>query len=135
MLPNSNKDSSTWDKLGIWISGLCALHCLSLPLLLPVLPLLASSFFAKPWFEQTILLLSMLLGAFALLNGALRYHGQLTPLIPLFLGGLVYWQKGLLGESVEPFAVLVGAVLIITGHWQNMKYYRQFKREQLSTSC
>jgi len=33
------------DKLGIWVSSLCALHCLALPVLVPLLPLIGSSFF------------------------------------------------------------------------------------------
>lgn len=127
MSPISNENPSTWDKLGIWISSLCALHCLLLPVLLPIAPLLASSFFAQPWFEHLILALSMLIGSFALINGALRYHGHLYPLVALFVGGLVYWQKDALGEAVEPFAVGIGAALIILGHWQNMKLCRQCK--------
>jgi len=127
MSPISNENPTTWDKLGIWISSLCALHCLLLPLMLPVAPLLASSFFAQEWFEHIILVLSMLVGAFALLNGAMRYHGQLYPLVSLFVGGIIYWQKGALGEAIEPYAVGIGALLIILGHWQNMRLCHQCK--------
>merc|ERR1712137_139935 len=60
------------DRLGIWISSLCALHCLAIPLL----PLLASSMFGQTWFERTILSLSILIGSVALIIGAVRYHGK-----------------------------------------------------------
>merc|ERR1712063_179408 len=71
------------DKLGIWVSSLCALHCLALPVLVPLLPLIGSSFFAQVWFERTILSFSILVGAVALISGATRYHGRLYPLVLL----------------------------------------------------
>jgi hypothetical protein len=43
------------DRIGIWGSSLCALHCLLLPLLLPIAPLVASSIFAEVWFESNLL--------------------------------------------------------------------------------
>ena len=75
------------DKLGIWVSSLCALHCLALPVLIPLLPLVGSSFFAQVWFERTILTFSLIVGAVALISGAVRYHGKYYPLILLFTGG------------------------------------------------
>jgi len=68
------------DKLGIWVSSLCALHCLALPVLVPLLPLIGSSFFAQVWFERTILTFSLIVGAVALVSGAIRYHGKYYPL-------------------------------------------------------
>ena len=109
------------DRLGIWISGLCALHCLAIP----VLPLLASSVFGEVWFERTILSLSILIGSVALIAGAVRYHGQVYPLILLLTGGAIYWFKDMFGESGEPFTIAVGAMLIIVGHWINMRLCRK----------
>ncbi|BFT28978.1 hypothetical protein D210916BOD24_01540 [Alteromonas sp. D210916BOD_24] len=115
------------DRLGIWVSSLCALHCLALPVLVPLLPLIGSSFFAQVWFERTILTFSMLLGAVALLSGALRYHGKYYPLVLLFSGGAIYWNKDILGHHYEPFTIAFGALLIVAGHWVNMRLYRQCK--------
>ena len=109
------------DRLGIWISGLCALHCLAIP----VLPLLASSVFGEVWFERTILSLSILIGSVALIAGAVRYHGQVYPLILLLSGGAIYWFKDMFGESGEPFTIAIGAMLIIVGHWINMRLCRK----------
>ncbi|MFS1701512.1 MerC domain-containing protein [Aestuariibacter sp. GS-14] len=109
------------DRLGIWISGLCALHCLAIP----VLPLLASSVFGEVWFERTILSLSILIGSVALIVGAIRYHGQVYPLLLLLSGGAIYWFKNMFGEAGEPFTIAVGAMLIIVGHWLNMRLCRK----------
>ena len=115
------------DKLGIWVSSLCALHCLALPVLVPLLPLIGSSFFAQVWFERTILTFSLIVGAVALVSGAIRYHGKYYPLALLFTGGTIYWYKDIFGHHYEPFTIAIGAALIVAGHWVNMRLCRQCK--------
>lgn len=109
------------DKVGIWTSSLCAFHCLALPILIPVVPLIGVSFFAEHWFERGILSLSLIIGFWALLSGFYRYHRQIYPLYGLVLGGIIYWNKDALGETYEPVAVAVGAILIIIAHILNLK--------------
>ena len=117
-------NKSFLDKLGIWASSLCAVHCLSLPILIPLIPLVGASFFAQNWFEKTILSISMIVGFWALLSGFYRYHRQLYPLYSLVLGGLIYWNKGMFGDSYEPFTIAVGAMLIVGAHIANLKLCR-----------
>ncbi|MFC6438748.1 MerC domain-containing protein [Bowmanella sp. JS7-9] len=109
------------DRFGIWISSLCALHCLLLPVLLPILPLIGASIFAEVWFERTILTLSLLVGSWALISGYSRFHRQAYPLGLLLAGGLIYWNKDMFGESMEPFTIAVGALLLITAHVSNLR--------------
>ena len=115
---------SWMDKLGIWASSMCALHCLALPVLIPLLPYIGASFFAQGWFERTILSISMIVGFWALLSGFYRYHRQLYPLFSLTLGGLIYWNKGMFGDAYEPFTIAVGAALIVGAHIANLKLCR-----------
>ncbi len=116
------------DKLGMWVSGLCAVHCLSLPILVPLLPLVASSFFAQAWFERTILSVSIVVGSAALLNGALRQHGQFYPVTLLITGGGIYWFKNMFGESYEPFTIAFGALLIALAHISNLRLCQQTRK-------
>lgn len=125
MTPTENP--TILDKIGIWVSSLCALHCLLLPVLVPLLPLIGASFFAQVWFERTILCISLLIGAVALTSGALKYHGRYYPLVFLALGGAIYWFKDSFGEAAEPFTIAVGALLIVMGHWVNMRLCRRCK--------
>lgn len=113
------------DKIGIWVSSLCALHCLALPVLIPLLPLVGSTIFAQLWFERTILCISLLIGAVALMSGALRYHGRYYPLLLLSAGGAIYWNKNMFGEGFEPLTIATGALLIVLGHWVNMRLCRR----------
>lgn len=115
------------DRLGVWITSLCAVHCLALPLLLPLAPLIASSFVASAWFERAILSFSILVGFAALFIGFAQYHRQLYPLYSLTLGGLIYWNKGMFGDAYEPITVAVGALLIIAAHITNLKLCKKCK--------
>ncbi|GAC28011.1 MerC domain-containing protein [Brumicola pallidula] len=109
------------DRMGIWTSSICAVHCLLLPILLPLAPLVASSVFAEVWFERMILTFSILVGFAALFVGFHKYHRQLYPLYSLALGGLIYWNKDIFGHEYEPFTIAIGAFLIVAAHVTNMR--------------
>lgn len=115
------ENKSLLDYVGIGVSSLCALHCVMLPVLIPVLPLLGASIFAEHWFERSILILSMVIGFVALVSGFYRYHRQLYPVYSLMLGGFLYWNKDMLGENMEPVIVVVGAALIVGSHALNIR--------------
>jgi hypothetical protein len=114
-------DKTLFDRLGIWVSSLCALHCLLLPILIPLIPLVGASFFAQDWFERGILSFSMIIGFWGLFSGFYRYHRQLYPLYSLLLGGIIYWNKDMFGEVYEPFTIAAGAMLIVGAHIINLK--------------
>ncbi len=115
------------DKLGVWVSAMCALHCIMLPILIPAIPLLASSFVAQGWFEGSILTISIIVGFAALLIGFKQYHRQIYPIYSLSLGALIYWNKDIFGEAYEPFTIAIGAGFIIAAHLINLKLCRQCK--------
>ena len=122
MKPSQYEQSDRFfDKAGVLISSLCALHCLLLPILIPLIPLVASSFVAEVWFERTILSISILIGFWALFIGFYKYHRQIYPVYSLVLGGLIYWHKDIFGHEYEPFTIAIGAFLIIGAHLLNMK--------------
>ncbi|WP_218353471.1 MerC domain-containing protein [Alteromonas lipotrueiana] len=116
------------DRVGIWISSLCAFHCLSLPIVIPLLPLISSTFFAQTWFERTILSISILIGAVALISGALRYHSRYYPVAMLAVGGAIYWHKDIFGEQYEPFTIATGALLIVVAHYINIRLCKGAQR-------
>lgn len=115
------------DKVGVWLTSLCAVHCLLFPLILPLAPLLASSFVASEWFERAILTFSILIGFAALFIGFHRYHRQLYPIYSLALGGLLYWNKEMFGHDLEPLAVTIGAIFIVAAHIFNMRLCKKCK--------
>ncbi|MDT0593259.1 MerC domain-containing protein [Glaciecola petra] len=113
--------------MGMWITSVCALHCMLLPILIPLVPLIASTFVASAWFERTILTFSILVGFVALFIGFHQYHRQLYPLYSLTLGGLIYWNKDIFGHSYEPFTIALGALFIIAAHIANLRLCKKCK--------
>jgi hypothetical protein len=113
------------DKIGIAATSLCAIHCLLLPFLLPLLPMVSAGFLAEDTFEHGFLLGTMGLGFIALYSGYKRYHHQVYPFIMLFCGGFIYWNKDSLGDSAEPLVVVFGATLVVLAHVVNMKLCRR----------
>lgn len=119
------------DRAGMWITTLCAIHCLLLPLILPMLALAGFAFIGEDALENTILGLSVIVGLWSLVGGA-RRHGQWLLLLPLLAGALIYSQRDIFGHMGEPFIILLGAGLIIYAHWSNLKRSR---RINLSSSA
>jgi len=109
------------DRIGITATSLCALHCILLPILLPVLPLMGLSFLADHTWEHIFLLLTAALGTIALFSGFKRYHKRLYPFYLLYLGVAIYWIKHDFSSEVQPFFILAGASLIVTAHFINIK--------------
>ena len=125
VMHSTKKTSKNWlDKIGIASTSLCAIHCLMLPFLLPVLPLVGAGFLAQHAFEQVILVLTMILGTIALYSGYRRYHGQLMPFGLLYAGGVIYAGRHAFGETLEPLIVVAGGLLIVVAHVVNMKLCR-----------
>src|SRR5690606_34619034 len=110
-------------KTGMWVTTLCALHCLLLPVILPMLSLIGLSFIGEELLERVILGTSIVLGLVALISG-IRKHARFYPLVLLVAGGFIYWHKDSLGEMGEPIIILLGASLIIAAHWVNLRLVR-----------
>ena len=115
------------DKLGITATSLCALHCILLPIILPMLPLLGLSFLADHGWEHVFLLITAAMGTIALFSGFHRYHKKLYPFYSLALGGLIYAFKDVLGAEYEPAIITIGASLIVLAHIMNIKLCKSCK--------
>lgn len=116
-----------WDRLGIWISGLCALHCLLLPISLALMPLWPSLTEVHEWVHPllAVLLIPVTLKA---MRGIRR--GPAGRPIALLLGiglalVLLAWAfHDVLGLYGEPLLTLLGSALLILGHWRNWQQHR-----------
>lgn len=121
----STKTSLT-DRIGIALSGLCAVHCLILPLILPFLGTLAS-FVHSEWTHLVLAVLIIPTVAFAAWRGY-QHHGKSEVLWLLGIGALsvlvalVVGVQGA-GEHTETAVTTLGSIFLITGHWQNYKHH------------
>jgi hypothetical protein len=109
------------DRLGILISGLCAVHCL-LGLVLVALLGFGGGAFLDPAIHRIGLALAVLVGLMTLGLGVLR-HGQLAPLA---IGGcgLILMSAGLLVDhgSSEAILTIAGVALVALAHIRNLRH-------------
>jgi hypothetical protein len=116
------------DRIGITATSLCALHCILLPVILPLLPLLGLGFLADHTWEHVFLLLTATLGTVAIYSGFKHYHKRLYPIYLLYLGVIIYWVKHDFSPALEPFFIISGSSLIIAAHFVNIKLCNSCKQ-------
>lgn len=121
--------SPSLDKYAISASALCAIHCLTLPLLLTLSPSLGSTILGQEAFHQLLLwlvvplsMLSLSLGCKQHKDMAVAIFGTLGLITLLFTG---IWGHDVLGESGEKIATLVGAATIAGAHIRNFTLCRR----------
>jgi len=108
------------DFIGFSVSLLCAIHCAILPFLLSLIPLAGLQFLNNPWIEYIIILLSFCIASVALLNGYLKHHRKLLPLILLTIGFILI-STGYFSEIAwaEIIFTASGGIAIAIGHFRN----------------
>lgn len=112
------------DRTGMFLSGLCLVHCLALPPLLAILPLLSVSQLPA-WAHDTEWFHALLLVPVALVSGPVLFRAaRLRPWIglvaPVAFGCLIaaLWFS----ETVlEQILTVFGAVLLFLCHWANLR--------------
>lgn len=123
---------SNWDRLGIVLSIVCAIHCLLTPLIILSLPIMARYYLANPFFHLVLALLIIPVGLFAFIVGY-RHHHKINVLL-LGIPGLVF-------VAVVPYAVhqlgmnlnetqymILGSVLLISAHWINRRAHQHCRK-------
>jgi len=115
-----------WDRLGIGLSGLCALHCLLMPVALSLLPMWSTLQVVHAWVHPTLLALML-----PVVIGALRrtrHTGHVRTAALLGLGFLTlvaaWWGHDLWGAAGERIGTVAGSALLIAGHVLNWRRHR-----------
>ncbi len=110
------------EKVGVFLSLLCAIHCLALPIILFVAPYLASSFAFSVTVEWILVVVSFGM-ALLLLWPDFRKHRKPMPLYFLGIGVLIKLVDTLVGlKSIEWVFGLSLGVFITLAYWYNYKH-------------
>ena len=113
---------SRLDRLAIGLSGVCAVHCVASAVAVVLLSSVAD-LLAAPIIHEAGLILAIILGALALVNGALR-HGFMLPLAIGALGlGVMAGALTLGHGSDEMLYTIVGVSLLAFGHELNRRSF------------
>ena len=118
-----NASARIWDKLGISLSVLCAIHCLTFPILFSLLPLWHGHHAAEEWIHVVFLI-------FIIPTIYLVMKGQHTRLVTfLLMGGFGVLVTGLIVgvmhfETLETVITVFGSTLLISGHYLNFRSHQ-----------
>ena len=124
--------SRHFDQIAIALSAICIVHCLTVPILVAVLPLAAISLGSDVHFHSLMLWLvvpTSLVG-FAL---GFRIHRK-APIVVLGLVGIVVlaaaavWGHSSWTESYEILVSVVASLILGAAHWLNFREVRRRHR-------
>ena len=130
-------NSSAWtffDRLGVSVSFVCGIHCLAMPILLPLIPLLAGSFWIGDAAESWVMTITILVAAPALFRGYLLHRK--FRVVFIFLLGLMFLllksdncvngENGHIHLNFDNFIhyamAAFGGFSLAIGHWLNLKF-------------
>jgi hypothetical protein len=106
-------------KWGIWLSGLCAIHCLLTPVLMVSLPLIGVKMFDHPFTEIALIVISFAVVMSASLN-SYKLHRNFSVLLIIISGfGVISAAHIVTSEKLELILSIAGSLLIITGLVRN----------------
>ena len=108
-----------WDRMGIGLSGLCAIHCLLVPVFVSLIPLWPA---IEEFHEYTHLIFFLAIAPAVILS--IKNRKDLKAISGYLFVGLaiifVAWYfNHQLGDYGEAGVTLVGSSLLIRGNWLN----------------
>lgn len=114
----------TLNKVGLWLSILCTIHCIAMPFVITALPFLSGSFLSEQS-EMYLIGASAVLAIFLLVKDYLNHH-NILPLVLLSIA-LCFNISGLflVKGTYEIFFNVTGALIMATAYWINWKEHRR----------
>ena len=114
----NQKTINWWDWTGIFLSGLCLIHCILTPLLLATTLVWVTT----EWVHITLLLILVPIVFIAARRSGSSYDRRVILALfsagILFLAGAVFVGESL-GRTAELLLTIIGSLLLITGHLKN----------------
>ncbi|MFH5832903.1 MerC domain-containing protein [Halalkalibaculum sp. DA3122] len=113
-----------WDRLGISLSGICAVHCLFFPVAIALLPLWPAAEAIHDWTHPILFLLIVPTVIFALRGGVVDSRVPALLYAGLLVVGLAWLLHDPLGNFGEAAVTMAGSGLLVAGHWFNYRYHK-----------
>lgn len=115
-----------WDRLGIGISTICAIHCLLVPVIISLLPLWPVAETIHQWIHPVFIVFILPTIWFAVRGS--HYDRKIILLLSAgFLLVLTGWPAGHWSgdHRVETLLTVAGSLLLIAGHLLNYRHHRR----------
>lgn len=110
------------DKLGLIASTVCLVHCLLMPLVVPLL-----SFTFLEGMETHFLVIMILIAFYSAISG-LQAHKKLLPFLLLVASGTLAAFVGT-NESMHVWAHPLIAIGLLLGHTSNIWFHKQCREQ------
>jgi len=117
------------DALAILLSGVCLLHCLALPLLLTVFPIINVHLLSDKVFHMLMLVFILPASLIALLIGCRLHKDKITMVLGAFGLGILamtaFFGHHLFGLTGERIITSFGGLVLASAHIQNYRCCRR----------
>lgn len=124
-----NRHRGRLDLVSMAISVICLVHCVALPLLMAVMPVVGSAVPGWPLLEWGTVVLTATVGGWAIGKGFFTLHRQWIIVAVFALGLTLVLVANLVGEATTEMALKGGgAVLLIWAHLRNRALGRRSAR-------
>ncbi|MBX3253882.1 MAG: MerC domain-containing protein [Chitinophagaceae bacterium] len=121
----STRSKINYDRLGIFTSIACAIHCTLLPLFISSIPFLGMDVLEHKGIEWSMILLALLFGVLSLYHGYKQHHHKLLPLFLFGIGFMFLLLNQLIAERLVYLFIPVSVICIISAHSLNLFYNRK----------
>ena len=105
------------DKTGIWASGLCAVHCISVPAGMSISAFSSWAFLHDERIENVVLMLSGFIAVGSLIPSHLKHHKRWMPIVVLLSGFLLIGLSRFMVNVNESILASSGATLVASAHF------------------
>ena len=131
-MSNNHISAAFWDRLGIGISGLCAIHCLFFPVAIALLPLWPAAESLHDWTHPILFILIVPTVFFALKGKSMFSTIGKYLFTGLFVVGFAWMMHDFLGDWGEAGVTLLGSALLVRGHWLNYLFHKNKHQKEYS---
>ena len=128
--PAGKSGAAAWpDRLGIWASAACVVHCVVTPVLLSLSSVLAHLLPSEERVHRSLAVALAVVGAMALLQGFRKHRRRrvcalmATGLGCIFFGA--FYGRLLPSHWLELSVTLLGSAQLIAAHWLNHTFCRE----------
>ena len=117
------------DTAAVLLSGVCMLHCLALPIILTILPVMNVSLLDEKTFHLVMMVFILPVSVIALSIGCRQHKDKLTIILGT-IGLLVLTVTAVFGHSLfgltgERLVTSVGGLILASAHIQNYRCCRK----------
>lgn len=116
------KKTTVWDRVGMTLSSICAIHCLLTPFLILLVPALGSAFESE-WVHLGLALLVVPVAFYAFWSGYQHHHRKYLLVMGLLGAAMIGAAAILPHDWVELFGfdmmTILGSIILVVSHILN----------------